>query len=216
MPEIRQQPYPEEGGQRARYSERGDRSGHPGGVARTELDENCVTLMPADRAATAELLNAVRLRRPDHSARQQGLIDFVRQNAHVPVIETGAGILPHYFDRDGDLKKEIAIVLNAKTRRVSVCNALDCLMFSIGTGSPTWPPYAAGRQKRRYPCRRRAWKALNGHYPAELLQPADEHSFGTEFLSYRMSVKTVDSVDEAIHTSRATRRGTAKPSYRKT
>ena len=93
------------------------------------LDENCVTLMPADRAATAELLNAVGYVDLIIPRGSKGLIDFVRQNAHVPVIETGAGICHTYFDRDGDLKKGTAIVLNAKTRRVSVCNALDCLVF---------------------------------------------------------------------------------------
>ena len=163
------------------------------------LDENCVTLMPADRAATAELLNAVGYVDLIIPRGSKGLIDFVRQNAHVPVIETGAGICHTYFDRDGDLKKGTAIVLNAKTRRVSVCNALDCLVFHrdrLADLAALCAPLAG--KNVVILADGEAWKALNGHYPAELLQPADEHSFGTEFLSYRMSVKTVDSVDEAI------------------
>ena len=127
------------------------------------LDENCVTLMPADRAATAELLNAVGYVDLIIPRGSKGLIDFVRQNAHVPVIETGAGICHTYFDRDGDLKKGTAIVLNAKTRRVSVCNA----RFPSGQARrPGRLMRAAGRQKRRYPCRRRGMespeRALSG------------------------------------------------------
>ena len=140
------------------------------------LDENCVTLMPADRAATAELLNAVGYVDLIIPRGSKGLIDFVRQNAHVPVIETGAGICHTYFDRDGDLKKGTAIVLNAKTRRVSVCNALDCLVFHrdrLADLAALCAPLAG--KNVVILADGEAWKALNGHYPAELLQPADEH-----------------------------------------
>ena len=92
------------------------------------LNENCVALLPADREATALLLNAVGYVDLVIPRGSKGLIDFVRDNARVPVIETGAGICHTYFDRAGDLAKGQAIVLNAKTRRVSVCNALDCLV----------------------------------------------------------------------------------------
>ena len=168
------------------------------------FDENTVTLMPAGHDSTAALLEAagdVDLVIPRGSKR---LIDFVRQNARVPVIETGAGICHTYFDRDGDLNKGAAIVTNAKTRRVSVCNALDCLivhkdrLFDL-------PGLCSGVKDHDVViyADEAAYAALEGNYPAELLLHADEDSFGTEFLSYRMAVRTVDSLDEALeHISR--------------
>lgn len=168
------------------------------------FDENTVTLMPAGHDSTAALLEAagdVDLVIPRGSKR---LIDFVRQNARVPVIETGAGICHTYFDRDGDLDKGAAIVTNAKTRRVSVCNALDCLivhkdrLFDL-------PGLCSGVKDHDVViyADEAAYAALEGNYPAELLLHADEDSFGTEFLSYRMAVRTVDSLDEALeHISR--------------
>ena len=168
------------------------------------FDENIVTLMPAGHDSTAALLEAagdVDLVIPRGSKR---LIDFVRQNARVPVIETGAGICHTYFDRDGDLNKGAAIVTNAKTRRVSVCNALDCLivhkdrLFDL-------PGLCSGVKDHDVViyADEAAYAALEGDYPAELLLHADEDSFGTEFLSYRMAVRTVDSLDEALqHISR--------------
>src|SRR5690606_14305917 len=92
------------------------------------LDENIVALLPADRQATTELLQAVGYVDILIPRGSQNLIDFVRDNAKVPVIETGAGIVHTYFDQSGDLAKGTDIVFNAKTRRVSVCNALDCLI----------------------------------------------------------------------------------------
>ncbi|MFC1647672.1 glutamate-5-semialdehyde dehydrogenase [Patescibacteria group bacterium] len=129
----------------------------------------------------------------------QGLINFVRENSKVPVIETGAGICHTYFDKSGDLEMGTKIVENAKTRRVSVCNALDCLVVHSDRlpdlpelvkplGSHSVEIFADGR----------AFEILENEYPAELLQKADEGSFGTEFLSLKMSIKTVDSLEEAI------------------
>lgn len=163
------------------------------------FNENTVALLPAGREATAALLGAVGdvdLVIPRGS---KGLIDFVRQNARVPVIETGAGICHTYFDKDGDLGKGASIVNNAKTRRVSVCNALDCLivhkdrLFDLaglcsGLSESNVVIYADEA----------AYAALDGNYPAELLEHADSGSFGTEFLSYRMAIKTVDSLEEAL------------------
>ena len=92
------------------------------------FDEHCLTLLPPTHAATAELLGAVGSVDLVIPRGGRGLIDFVRDHARVPVIETGAGVCHAYFDRSGDLEKGAAIVLNAKTRRVSVCNALDTLL----------------------------------------------------------------------------------------
>ena len=163
------------------------------------LNECCVTLLPAEREATALLLNAVGYVDLVIPRGSKGLIDFVRDNARVPVIETGAGICHTYFDRAGDLAKGTAIVLNAKTRRVSVCNALDCLVVhSDRLGDlPALCAPLADRGVTVY-ADEAAFGALRDSYPAELLQPSDEHSYGTEFLSYKMSIRTVGSLDEAV------------------
>lgn len=168
-------------------------------LERFGVNPHVVELLPATREATAELLHAegyVDLIIPRGSS---SLIRFVRQNASIPVIETGAGICHTYFDRYGDLKKGAPIVLNAKTRRVSVCNALDCLIIDSSRLAdlpalclPMVPSsviiYADPR----------AYAALQDSYPAELLKPAGPEDFGTEFLDYKMAVKTVDSIYEAL------------------
>ena len=168
-------------------------------LAEYGLDVNTLTLLPAGRESTTELLNArgfVDLLIPRGS---QSLIDYVRQNATIPVIETGAGICHTYFDESGDSAKGRAIVNNAKTRRVSVCNALDCLI--IHESRLTDLPYITSLlpdSKVEIFADAESLKALEGKYPAALLNPATEDSFGTEFLSYKMSIRTVTSFDEAL------------------
>jgi glutamate-5-semialdehyde dehydrogenase len=130
----------------------------------------------------------------------KGLIDFVRENATVPVIETGAGVCHTYFDADGNAKMGAAIVCNAKTRRVSVCNALDCLLVHADRleALPILCDGLAGKQVTIY-ADAPSYGVLAAHgYPADLLQPADEHTYGTEFLDYKMCVKTVGSLEEAV------------------
>lgn len=157
------------------------------------------TLLPAEREATTELLNArgyVDLIIPRGSA---NLINFVRENARIPVIETGAGICHTYFDVDGDLNKGSAIVNNAKTRRVSVCNALDCLLVSekrLKDLPALCEPLAASNVIIY--ADPQAYSELKDHYPATLLKPATSESFGTEFLDYKMAVKTVSGLQEAL------------------
>ncbi|MDR2448411.1 MAG: glutamate-5-semialdehyde dehydrogenase [Prevotellaceae bacterium] len=168
-------------------------------LAETGIDPDVVTLLPSGRPATAELLGAtdyVDLIIPRGSA---SLINYVRENSRVPVIETGAGICHTYFDRDGDAGKGAAIIFNAKTRRVSVCNALDTLIISSLrlAALPALCHKLAGKNVIIY-ADRRAYEALEGKYPANLLEHAGENSFGTEFLDYKMSVKTVDTIEEAI------------------
>src|SRR5690606_6059418 len=94
-----------------------------------EVNEDIIALLPTDRQATAEMLNAVGYVDIIIPRGSQNLINYVRDNAKVPVIETGAGIVHTYFDEFGDLKKGTDIIFNSKTRRVSVCNALDCLII---------------------------------------------------------------------------------------
>ncbi|MEN8115734.1 MAG: glutamate-5-semialdehyde dehydrogenase [Bacteroidota bacterium] len=173
-----------------------------------ELDKNTVTLLPAGREETNEMLRAhgyIDLIIPRGS---QGLINFVRENATIPVIETGAGICHTYFDEFGDAEKGREIVFNAKTRRVSVCNALDCLVIHESRLEElTGFAKKLAEEKVVIYADKKAFNQIKNIYPAELLLPATEESFGTEFLSMKMSVKTVGSFDEAIdhintHTSK--------------
>ena len=143
------------------------------------IDENVVTLLPATHEATGEMLGAVGFIDVCIPRGGRRLIDFVRDNARIPVIETGAGVVHVYFDKDGDLEMGKAIVNNSKTRRVSVCNALDTLLVH---------------------------KDRLGDLP-ELLAPMkdrvtfymnEEERYDTEFMDYKMNVVTVESLDDAI------------------
>lgn len=163
------------------------------------INENSITLLPATHEATGALLHAngyVDLVIPRGSKR---LIDFVRQEASVPVIETGAGVCHAYFDKDGDTEKGARIINNAKTRRVSVCNALDCTLIHADRLADLAAICAPLKESNVLiyadePAR----VILNGNYPTDLLKPSTEESYGTEFQSYTMAIKTVASVDEAI------------------
>ena len=164
-----------------------------------EIDRNMIALLPPDREATAALLNArdyVDVIIPRGS---QSLIDYVCENARIPIIETGAGIVHTYLDKTGNRERASAIVNNAKTRRISVCNALDCLIVhqdNLNSLSVIFNPLADAHVIIY--ADERSFKALKGRYPTELLYPADETSFGTEFLDYKMAVKTVDNIEEAL------------------
>lgn len=127
------------------------------------------------------------------------LIDFVRNNATIPVIETGAGVVHAYFDYEGDLEKSRAIISNSKTRRVSVCNALDCLLIHQGRLDDLYSLIQPLEDhKVEIFADVPSYDALRPHYPQALLKQATEPDFGREFLSYALSVKAVKSVDEAI------------------
>ena len=163
------------------------------------VNPDIATLLPATHEATGELLNAVGYVDLCIPRGGRRLIDFVRDTARIPVIETGAGVVNTYFDKEGDLEMGKAIVCNAKTRRVSVCNALDCLLIHeerLGDLFELVKPlldhkvtlYADGP----------AYQLLTGHYPAILLEPATDDSFGIEFMDYKMAIRTVSSLNEAI------------------
>lgn len=163
------------------------------------LDPQIIELLPSDRSATQELLNAVGYVDILIPRGSQNLIDYVRDNAKVPVIETGAGIVHTYFDASGDLKKGADIVFNSKTRRVSVCNALDCLIIhqSRLTDLPALTQKLSEKEVVIY-ADEKAFNTLKGKYPDALLHRAEEKHFGTEFLDYKMSVKTVGTIGEAL------------------
>ncbi len=168
-------------------------------LAKHNLDTNIVHLMPAGREATAELMDAVGyvdLIIPRGGA---GLIKFVRENAKVPVIETGAGVVHAYFHSDADLTKGTAIIANAKTRRVSVCNALDTLIIDakrLADLPAICKPLA--EKNVVIEADAKAYTFLAGKYPSELLEKATENTFGHEFMAYRMGLKTVDDIDGAL------------------
>jgi glutamate-5-semialdehyde dehydrogenase len=163
------------------------------------LDENIIALLPTDRQATTELLQAVGYVDILIPRGSQSLIDYVRNNAKVPVIETGAGIVHTYFDKTGDVVKGADIVFNSKTRRVSVCNALDCLIIhSSRLGDlPALVEQLAQKNVTIY-ADARSLDRLQASYPSDLLQIAEPEHYGTEFLDYKMSIRTVDSFEEAL------------------
>jgi len=162
-----------------------------------DICPDVVTLLPATHEATGEMLNAVGYIDLCIPRGGRKLIDFVRDTARVPVIETGAGVVNTYFDKDGDLEMGKAIINNAKTRRVSVCNALDCLLVHIDRtddlGHLVEP--LAEKNVVIY-ADEQAYAALDGKYP--LLEHATTESFGTEFMDYKLAIKTVGSLDEAL------------------
>lgn len=168
-------------------------------LKQNNIDENSVTLLPNDRHATEALLKATEFVDLIIPRGGKQLISFVRDNAKVPVIETGAGICHTYFDEFGDLEKGEKIVANAKTRRVSVCNALDCLIVHKNrlADLPQLCKHLAEKNVAIY-ADQEAFNALENHYPKELLQPANEEHFGTEFLDYKMAIKTVATFDLAL------------------
>ena len=161
------------------------------------VSKDVVALLPATHEATGEMLNAVGYVDLCIPRGGRKLIDFVRDTARIPVIETGAGVVNTYFDKDGDLEMGRAIITNAKTRRVSVCNALDCLIIHESRLNDL--PALCGKMAEKNViiyADKSAYKALDGKYP--YLEPATEDSFGTEFMDYKMAVKTVGSLDEAL------------------
>ena len=162
------------------------------------VSKDVVALLPATHEATGEMLNAVGYIDLCIPRGGRKLIDFVRDTARVPVIETGAGVVNTYFDKDGDLEMGKAIINNAKTRRVSVCNALDCLLVHLGRlgdlGNLVSP--LAEKNVIIY-ADEQAFAALDGKYP--YLEHATEDSFGTEFMDYKLAIKTVASLDEALN-----------------
>ncbi len=168
-------------------------------LAKSGIDQRVVTLLPASREATAELLTAegyVDLLIPRGSS---SLINYVRHNASIPVIETGAGICHTYVDAAADIHKASSVVMNAKTRRVSVCNALDCMVIhsaQLKNIAEICAPLASKNVVVYADLR--AYAALGESYPQHLLRQATDESFGTEFMDYKMSIKSVDTLEEAV------------------
>jgi glutamate-5-semialdehyde dehydrogenase len=161
-----------------------------------QIPTDAFQLLPVDRAATKALLEAVGFVDVIIPRGSQGLINFVRENAKVPVIETGAGIVHTYLDESGDLTKAKAIILNAKTRRPSVCNSLDCLIIQKSQ--------LKNLNELIQPVLEKGVEIFADAASFEALVPnpkislADESHFGTEFLSLRLAIKTVENLEEAL------------------
>ena len=168
--------------------------------------KDVVTLLPATHEATGEMLNAVGYVDLCIPRGGRKLIDFVRDNARIPVIETGAGVVNTYFDKDGDLEMGKAIITNAKTRRVSVCNALDCLLIHESRRQdlpaicePLFEKHVTiYADEQAYEAVARSAEGRLQGKNSTLLQKASEDSFGTEFMDYKMAIRTVASLDEAL------------------
>lgn len=165
-------------------------------------DENAVTLLDSTHQSASAMLNAVGYVDLVIPRGGRRLINFVRDNAKVPCIETGAGVVNTYFDRDGDMEKGKRIVMNAKTRRVSVCNALDCLIVHKDRLDDLAALCAQLADRNvSIIADERAYAALEGRYPT--LSHSDADTWGTEFMDYKLAIRTVDSLEQALdHISR--------------
>lgn len=173
-------------------------------IIRSVLDDNHInpnicTLLPNDREVTDELLNAreyVDLIIPRGGS---SLINYVRDNARIPVIETGAGVCHTYLHNTGNKEMAQQIVHNAKTRRVSVCNTLDCLVIDKDRLNDL--PYICENlqnDKVSIYADKLSYEVLKDNYPNKLLIEASTEDFGTEFLDYKMAIKTVNNINDAI------------------
>lgn len=163
------------------------------------INPNVCCLLPNNREATTELLQArdyVDLIIPRGG---QELINFVRNNSTIPVIETGAGVCHTYFHQSGNKESAQNIITNAKTRRVSVCNSLDCLIIDKNRLEDL--PFLCDKLKDQNViiyADHQAYDVLKNNYPDKLLQKATDDTFGIEFLDYKMAVKTVMNISEAL------------------
>ena len=172
------------------------------------IDPAVATLLPATHEATGEMLNAVGYIDLCIPRGGKKLIQFVRDTAKVPVIETGAGVVHCYFDKEGDVEMGKAIITNAKCRRCSVCNTLDTLIIHEQrlNDLPTLCEDLAKREVKIH-ADAQAYEALKGNYPDTLLDivsdetpcpNADGNIWNTEWLSMQMGIKTVANEDEAL------------------
>lgn len=163
------------------------------------IPADVVALLPATHEATAEMLNAVGYIDLCIPRGGKKLIEFVRNTARIPVIETGAGVVNTYFDKEGDTAMGALIINNAKTRRVSVCNALDCLLIhSQRLADLPQLCLPLSESNVMIHADQPALDALKGNYPDHLLQLADDHTYGTEFMDYALAIKTVDDIQGAL------------------
>jgi glutamate-5-semialdehyde dehydrogenase len=188
---------------------KGSRDAHFSNIAivniiQTVLDEFGVNdacfLAPSERKSLNDILQADEFIDLIIPRGGQGLINFVRENSKVPVIETGAGIVHVFFDKEGDFQKGERIIYNSKSRRVSVCNAMDTLIIHQDRINelPLLLENLASDHECLVYADENSYQSLSKNYPQHLLKKADESVFGQEFLSMKMSVKSVPNIDSAL------------------
>lgn len=161
------------------------------------IDADCITLLPSEREVVQELFSATKYVDVIIPRGSDSLIQFVRKNSLVPVIETGAGVCHVYVEENADINKAVNIVINAKTTRPAVCNSLDTIVVDEKIAKPfldklqplfaTYPVEVFADDK--------SYKLLKG-YPH--LQHAKPEDFDREFLSLKCAVKVVKNIDEAL------------------
>lgn len=164
-----------------------------------QINPDILFLMPSDREATQHLLHATGIVDVCIPRGNRALINYVRNHSKIPVIETGAGIVHTYFDISGDLNKGRHIIKNAKTRRVSVCNALDTLIINkerLHDLQSLIEPLISKNVELFADVL--SYERLFDFYPHHLLHKSKKEDYGVEFLSYKMSIKTVTSIEEAL------------------
>lgn len=163
------------------------------------VSKEVMQLLPPDRAAANELMDAVGYVDVLIPRGSQSLIDSIRKNAKIPVIETGAGVVHTYFDETADFDLGKSVIYNAKVRRVSVCNALECLIIHSSRLSEL-PALIQDMANKNVVLEadEASYKVLKNSYPDNLLTKATNESFGKEHLDYRLTVKTVDNMNEAL------------------
>ena len=168
-------------------------------LKKENISTDIILLMPPTRDAVMELLSSPKYIDVIIPRGSQSLINFVKQNSQIPIIETGAGVVHVFFDRSGDIEKGKKIITNAKTRRVSVCNALDCLIIHQDRliDLPALLSDLVGKQVMLL-ADEPSFTILEDIYPQTLLEPATNADFGTEFLALKMAIKTVENFDDAI------------------
>ncbi|MBC7417478.1 MAG: glutamate-5-semialdehyde dehydrogenase [Pedobacter sp.] len=187
------------GGTDADFSNKAIASTIHGVLKKHKLNPDLLTLLPPERAATEALLNARDFIDVIIPRGSQALINYVRETSKIPVIETGAGIVHTYFDKSGDLEKGKSIVLNAKTRRVSVCNSLDCVLIHQDRlqDLPALLSPLADKEVTLF-ADEKSFEILSKSYPNALLNQVSPEHFGTEFLSLKMAVKIVENIEAAL------------------
>lgn len=161
------------------------------------ISTDVVNLLPAEREVVNEMFTATRYIDVLIPRGSEGLIQFVRKNSLVPVIETGAGVCHIYVEQKADLDKAVNIVVNAKISRPSVCNAVDAVLVDRKVATPFLNRLQPEFEKHGVEvfADSKSYKLMH-NYP--FLQKATPEDFGREFLSLKCAVKVVDDIDEAL------------------
>jgi glutamate-5-semialdehyde dehydrogenase len=168
-------------------------------LAKFGIADEAVLLLPTDRKFTEELLKATRYVDIIIPRGSDSLIQFVRQNSLIPTIETGAGVVHTYVETSADLTKAKAIIVNARVSRPSVCNSLDCAIIDEAIIDEFLPMLVEDFKKWNVEVYAdEASFAVLEKTGYEKLQKAQEEDFGKEWLDYKISIKTVANLDEAL------------------